>query len=106
MKSKPTYEELERRVRALEKEVEALSPLSDTFATRKEKNILMLLADEWEEAGPPGIMDIRDVADRLRISPEDIKEGLEPLYADGFVDMDNRGFTIFLTPEGYDRARG
>ncbi|GBC63547.1 hypothetical protein DENIS_4545 [Desulfonema ishimotonii] len=106
MVTKPTYEELEERVRALEKtvgEMERISPSSEHEETGSA--LLTLLADEWDQAGPPGIVDIRQIREILGISADEMKALIGPLYAKGAVDMDRRGRTAFLTPEGYDMAR-
>ena len=73
---------------------------------RIEKQVLSLLAREWQRSGPPGILDIKHISARLEVSTADVYACIKPLYADGTVDVDQSGFAAFLTPEGYDRACG
>lgn len=94
MRKKPTYEELEERVKALEIAID-----------QQKKALLNLLADEWDEVGPPGIVDIKDVAQRLNISVEDAVSIIKPLFVDGVIDADDARTAVYLTPEGYDLAR-
>lgn len=44
MRKKPTYDELEERVKALEIAID-----------QQKKALLNVLTDEWDEVGPPGI---------------------------------------------------
>jgi predicted transcriptional regulator len=94
MRKKPTYDELEERVKALEIAID-----------QQKKALLNVLADEWDEVGPPGIVDIKDVAERLNISVEDAVSIIKPLFVDGIIDADDARTAVYLTPEGYDLAR-
>lgn len=74
--------------------------------TQKERDLLILLAEEWEKTGPPGYVETTIIADRLNISPLDAKSIIRSLFAKGIVDTDEVDtFAAYLTPEGYDLAR-
>jgi Mn-dependent DtxR family transcriptional regulator len=94
---KPTYAELERRVQELESRLKIHSAA--------EKKILDRLAETWERDGPPGFMEIPALLAGIGSSTEDARKILENLVADGWVNVDESGFSAHLTPEGYDRAR-
>jgi DNA-binding MarR family transcriptional regulator len=70
-----------------------------------QQSILNILAKEWEQTGPPGIMDISDIAGRLNISAEDVRRAIKPLFVMGAVDTDRVGFAAYLTPKGYALSR-
>lgn len=97
MKHKPTYQELERRIRRLESRLRAQSPSPG-------QRILALLAEEWKCYGPPGILDIQEVALRLAMPMDDVHEAIRPLYQQGQVDCDQSWTAVFLTPQGYELA--
>ena len=67
--------------------------------------ILALLAREWEEAGPPGLMDMIEIARYLDLPLDEIRQAVHPLFVAGVVDVDRLGAAAYLTPEGYERAR-
>lgn len=71
----------------------------------QQKAILALLAREWENAGPPGIVDIIDIARYLGSSVDEIRQAIAPLFEGGVVDVDRLGTAAFLTPDGYAQAR-
>ncbi len=73
--------------------------------TPEEKEILILLAREWDTNGPPGILDISDVVAVLALAPSDILTALKDLFTRGLVDMNRLKTSVFLTPEGYDAAK-
>jgi len=70
----------------------------------QQKAILALLAREWENAGPPGIVDIIDIARYLGVSADEIRQALTPLFEGGVVDVDRIGTAAYLTPDGYAQA--
>lgn len=72
----------------------------------EEKEILNLLAREWESKGPPGILDISDIVAALPLAPSEILAALKDLFARGLVDMNQYKTSAFLTPEGYIVAKG
>lgn len=74
--------------------------------TPEEKKILMLLSREWDANGPPGILDISDIVAALPLAPSDILAALKDLFTRGLVDMNRIKTSAFLTPEGYDAAKG
>ncbi len=73
--------------------------------TSEEKEILRLLAREWDIKGPPGILDISDLVAALPLAPSDILAALKDLFTRGLVDMNRLKTSAFLTPEGYDAAK-
>jgi len=66
-----------------------------------QQSILNILAKEREQIGPPGIMDISEIAGQLKISVEDVHRAIKPLFVEGTVDTDRLGFAASLTPKGY-----
>lgn len=66
------------------------------------KQILALLAREWDASGPPGILDISDVVSIIPDAPSQIMDQIKDLFSDGLIDMNFLKTSIFLTPEGYD----
>jgi len=94
---KPTYAELERRVQELENQLEANSTA--------EERILHRLAKTWERDGPPGFMEIQILLAGIDPSTEKAQKIFGNLVADGWVNVDESGFSAHLTPEGYERAR-
>lgn len=66
--------------------------------------VLNLLAKEWQNVGPPGIMDINDVVACLPIGPSQTLAVLKELFSIGWVDMNTLKTAVFLTPEGYDSS--
>ncbi len=74
--------------------------------TQLEKELLSILAHEWEESGPPGYMETTLIADRLNISVADAKSIIRSLFEKGIVDTDEVDtFAAYLTPQGYELAR-
>lgn len=67
--------------------------------------ILSLLAREWEKAGPPGLMDMIEIARYLDLPLDEIRQAVHPMFVSGDVDVDRLGTAAYLTPEGYERAR-
>jgi len=70
----------------------------------EEKQVLALLAKEWEFKRPPGIMDISDIVAVLPIAPSETLAALKTLYTSGLIDMNTLKTSAFLTPEGYAAA--
>ena len=74
--------------------------------TKKERDLLSILADEWETTGPPGYLETSLIAERLNVSIEDAKSIIQSLFVKGLVDTDEVDiFAGYLTPEGYELAR-
>ena len=74
--------------------------------TQLEKALLSILADEWENSGPPGYLETTLIADRLNISVADAKPLIRSLFVNGLVDTDEVDtFAAYLTPQGYERVR-
>ncbi|MBW1759175.1 MAG: hypothetical protein JRI88_02435 [Deltaproteobacteria bacterium] len=65
------------------------------------EQILMILAKEWEIAGPPRIIDISDIAAIVPLAPSETMAAQKELFTSGLVDMNELKTTVFLTPEGY-----
>ena len=74
--------------------------------TDEERQILILLGKEWDLKGPPGILDVSDVVAALPLAPSDTFAALKALFEHGLTDMNSLKTSVFLTPEGYDAARG
>jgi Mn-dependent DtxR family transcriptional regulator len=72
--------------------------------TSEEQQVLLLLAKEWNQSGPPGIMDISDIVAALGQAPSATLQALKSLYQCGLVDMNVLKTSAYLTPEGYAAA--
>lgn len=72
--------------------------------TPEERQVLALLAKEWEYSGPPGIMDIAEIASALGQAPTLTLQALRSLFQNGLVDINRLKTSAFLTPEGYAEA--
>ena len=73
---------------------------------QSESDLLTLLADEWDDSGPPGYVETTVIAKRLEISVSQVKSAIQSLFVKGVVDTDKVDmFAVYLTPEGYDLAR-
>ncbi len=68
------------------------------------RQILMLMAREWDLKGPPGILDISEIVAALSMAPSDVLAGLKDLFERGLLDMNSLKTSAFLTPEGYAAA--
>jgi hypothetical protein len=75
------------------------------MSTPEEKQVLVLLAKEWDIMGPPGIMDISDIVSALALAPGESLEALRNLYKIGLTDMNKLKTSAFLTPDVYAAAR-
>lgn len=72
----------------------------------QERDLINILADQWETIGPPGYLETALIADRLNISVADAKSIIRSLFVKGIVDTDEVDtFAAYLTPEGYELAR-
>ena len=71
-----------------------------------EKELLNLLAEEWEKNGPPGYLESTALASSLNLSVEKTKSVIHSLFVKGLVDTDRvEHYAAYLTPEGYEIAR-
>ena len=71
-----------------------------------EMELLNLLADEWEQSGPPGYLETNILAQRLDVSVWKTKTVIKSLFEKGLVDTDELDtYAAYLTPEGYQKAR-
>ena len=71
-----------------------------------ERELLNILADEWETTGPPGYLETTLIAQRLNISVANAKSIIRSLFVKGIADTDEVDtFAAYLTPEGYELAR-
>lgn len=71
-----------------------------------ERELLNILAEEWEKSGPPGYVETSKIAEHLAISIADAKSTIRSLFTKGMVDTDQIDtFAAYLTPEGYELAR-
>jgi Mn-dependent DtxR family transcriptional regulator len=74
--------------------------------SRTEIDLLGLLADEWDAAGPPGYIETTVIAEHLKISVAETQSAIQSLFEKGVVDTDKVDtFAAYLTPEGYAQAR-
>ena len=69
-----------------------------------ERQVLALLAKEWDYRGPPGIMDVSDVVAALPLAPSETLEAINSLFTAGLAEMNTLKTSVFLTPEGYAAA--
>lgn len=76
------------------------------MSTLAEKQVLALLAKEWDMTGPPGIMDISEIVAALPLAPTETLAALKALFARGLTDMNTLKTSAYLTPEGYEAAEG
>jgi DNA-binding IclR family transcriptional regulator len=74
--------------------------------TAEERQILQLLAKEWDLKDPPGILDVSDVIAALPLAPSDTLAALKHLFEQGLTDMNSLKTSVFLTPEGYAATEG
>ena len=71
-----------------------------------EKDLLNLLAAEWENTGPPGYLETKVLAEKLEIPLEKAKSVIHTLFVRGLVDTDQVDtYAAYLTPEGYEHIR-
>jgi predicted transcriptional regulator len=71
-----------------------------------EKQLLLLLAEEWKNMGPPGYLETSVLAERMNLSVEKTKSVVHSLFVKGLVDTDEKEhFAAYLTPEGYEFAQ-
>ena len=71
-----------------------------------EQQLLNLLADEWENTGPPGYLETKNLAEKLEIPLEKAKSVIHALFVRGLVDTDEVDtYAAYLTPDGYERIR-
>jgi len=71
-----------------------------------EKQLLLLLADEWKNMGPPGYLETSVLAERMNLSAEKTKSVVHSLFVKGLVDTDEKEhYAAYLTPEGYEFAQ-
>jgi hypothetical protein len=72
--------------------------------TDSEKQVLTLLAKEWDHSGPPGLLDISDIVAALPLAPSEAMAAVKNLFTQGLLDMNTLKTSAFLTPEGYASA--
>ena len=71
-----------------------------------EKELLIMLADEWRKTGPPGYLETAVLAKRLNLSVAKTKSVIHSLFVKGLVDTDTiEHYAAYLTPEGYEIAQ-
>jgi tRNA G26 N,N-dimethylase Trm1 len=68
--------------------------------------LLKILADEWDQSGPPGYLETKAIAKALEIRIPDAKSIIHSLYVKGLVGTDELDiYAAYLFPEGYEIAR-
>jgi Mn-dependent DtxR family transcriptional regulator len=80
------------------------TPRRYIMPTSEERQVLKLLAKEWDHSGPPGIMDVSGIVAALGQAPSATMQALKSLYQTGMVDMNVLKTSAFLTPEGHATA--
>ena len=77
-----------------------------TELTEEETALLKVLADEWENSGPPGFLETKAIAKALEITVPDAKKIIRSLFVRGLVGTDEVDtYAAYLLPEGYEIAR-
>jgi DNA-binding MarR family transcriptional regulator len=77
-----------------------------TELNEPEMALLKVLADEWENSGPPGFLETTAIAKALGITVSDAKKTIRSLFVKGLVGTDEVDtFAAYLLPEGYEAAR-
>lgn len=72
----------------------------------QEKHLLICLADEWQNNGPPGYLETSALAEKMDLSVEKTKSVIHSLFVKGLVGTDEKEhYAAYLTPEGYERAQ-
>ena len=72
----------------------------------EEKQLLIHLAKEWKNAGPPGYLETSVLAEYMNLSVDKTKSIIRSLFAKGLVDSDEREhYAAYLTPEGFEIAQ-
>jgi len=73
----------------------------------QELALLKVLANEWEKSGPPGYLETTAIAKALKITIPDARSIIHSLFVKGVVCTDKVDiYAAYLTPEGFDVARG
>lgn len=77
-----------------------------TELTDQELALLKVLANEWENSGPPGFLETSSIAKELKVTISDAKSIIHSLFVKGFVSTDKVDiYEAYLTPEGYGIAK-
>jgi len=72
----------------------------------KEMALLKILADEWDQSGPPGFLETTGISKALEIRIPDAKSIIHSLFVKGLVGTDELDtYAAYLFPEGYEVAR-
>jgi hypothetical protein len=72
----------------------------------EEKQLLILLADDWENSGPPGYLETSVLAELMNLSVEKTKSVIHALFVMGLVGTDAKEhYAAYLTPEGHEFAQ-
>lgn len=68
--------------------------------------LLKVLADEWENSGPPGFLETTAIAKALEMTIPDTKKIIHSLFVRGLVGTDEVDiYAAYLLPEGYEIVR-
>ena len=72
----------------------------------EEEQLLRHLADEWQDSGPPGYLETKELAERLHLTVGKTKSIIHTLFIKGLVGTDEKErYAAYLTPEGYEAAQ-
>jgi len=75
--------------------------------SEQEIALLKILADEWDQSGPPGFLETKAISKALEIRIPDVKSTIHSLFVKGLVGTDELDiYAAYLFPEGYEIARG
>jgi hypothetical protein len=68
--------------------------------------LLKILADEWDQSGPPGYLETSAIAAALGIRIPEAKTIIHSLFVKGIIGTDEIDhYAAYLFPEGYEMAR-
>jgi DNA-binding Lrp family transcriptional regulator len=72
----------------------------------EERTLLRILAEEWDQSGPPGFLETSVIAEALGITRPDAKKTIRSLFVKGLVGTDEIDtYAAYLLPEGYEIAK-
>ena len=71
--------------------------------SHEEKQLLVHLAEEWQDTGPPGYLETSVLSERMHLPVEKTKNVIHALFVKGIVGTDEKEhYAAYLTPEGHE----
>ncbi len=71
-----------------------------------ERSLLKALAREWDESGPPGILETAAIAKTLGITKSAAQKIIHSLFVKGLVGTNELDiYAAYLLPDGYEIAK-